>query len=97
MHVPSCLPLTLPMMKARGSLIVFEGLDRCGKTSQIGLLRQNPIFQNIVHYNFPNRTTIIGQIIDSYLKCKSETEDHAIHLLFSANRWELRYFYHLEI
>jgi len=39
---------------------------------------------------FPDRTTNIGSILDSYLKCKSETEDHAIHLLFSANRWEAK-------
>lgn len=28
-------------------------------------------------------------MIDSYLQSKSELDDHAIHLLFSANRWEL--------
>jgi len=27
-------------------------------------------------------------MIDSYLKSAVEMEDHAIHLLFSANRWE---------
>jgi hypothetical protein len=77
-------------MKQRGSLIVFEGLDRCGKTSQIQMLKDKFQTENMVHYNFPNRTTVIGQILDSYLRCKSETEDHAIHLLFAANRWEMR-------
>ncbi|RPB26134.1 P-loop containing nucleoside triphosphate hydrolase protein [Terfezia boudieri ATCC MYA-4762] len=28
-------------------------------------------------------------MIDSYLRSGSDLEDHAIHLLFSANRWEL--------
>ncbi|KAI9658564.1 MAG: Thymidylate kinase [Bathelium mastoideum] len=28
-------------------------------------------------------------MIDSYLKGQSQQEDHVIHLLFSANRWEL--------
>jgi dTMP kinase len=28
-------------------------------------------------------------MIDSYLKGLAEQEDHVIHLLFSANRWEL--------
>ncbi|KAG6889238.1 hypothetical protein C0992_005877 [Termitomyces sp. T32_za158] len=28
-------------------------------------------------------------MIDSYLKSKSDLDDRAIHLLFSANRWEL--------
>lgn len=35
-----------------------------------------------------DRTTPIGQMIDSYLKGETEVEDHVIHLLFSANRWE---------
>lgn len=37
----------------------------------------------------PDRTSPIGQIIDTYLKGKTTTSDHSIHLLFSANRWEL--------
>lgn len=35
-----------------------------------------------------DRTTPIGQMIDAYLRGETETEDHVIHLLFSANRWE---------
>jgi dTMP kinase len=27
-------------------------------------------------------------MINSYLQSKSELDDHAIHLLFAANRWE---------
>lgn len=37
----------------------------------------------------PERTTTIGQLISSYLQKKSDLEDHTVHLLFSANRWEL--------
>ena len=37
---------------------------------------------------FPDRTTAIGSIINQYLTCAKELDDHAIHLLFSANRWE---------
>jgi hypothetical protein len=36
-----------------------------------------------------DRSTPIGQMINSYLLGQSEQEDHVIHLLFSANRWEL--------
>lgn len=36
-----------------------------------------------------DRTTPIGKMIDAYLKSESELDDHVIHLLFSANRWEL--------
>lgn len=35
-----------------------------------------------------DRTTTIGQMINSYLSNMTEMDDHAIHLLFSANRWE---------
>lgn len=38
-----------------------------------------------------DRTTPIGQMIDSYLKSQVEMDDHVIHLLFSANRWEAAY------
>jgi len=36
----------------------------------------------------PDRTTPIGKMIDSYLQSTTEMDDHTIHLLFSANRWE---------
>jgi thymidylate kinase len=35
-----------------------------------------------------DRTTEIGKMIDAYLKNTAEMDDRAIHLLFSANRWE---------
>ncbi|KAL1297758.1 hypothetical protein AAFC00_006295 [Neodothiora populina] len=75
---------------ARGKLIVFEGLDRAGKSTQCERLVQH--FEGngipIKHQRFPDRTTPIGQMIDNYLRGQSEQEDHVIHLLFSANRWE---------
>ena len=42
-----------------------------------------------VHSVHPDRTTPIGKMIDAYLRSQSELDDRAIHLLFSANRWEL--------
>ena len=35
-----------------------------------------------------DRTTLIGQSINAYLKGEQQIEDHVVHLLFSANRWE---------
>ena len=96
---------------ARGKLVVFEGLDRAGKTTQCQMLvsaleKQG---QKVLFMRFPgmhikprarvkgtaiiktlslDRTTPIGQMINSYLSGESEQEDHVIHLLFSANRWE---------
>uniref|UniRef100_A0A8C9KH35 Thymidylate kinase n=1 Tax=Panthera tigris altaica TaxID=74533 RepID=A0A8C9KH35_PANTA len=37
---------------------------------------------------FLERSTEIGKLLSSYLEKKSEVEDHSVHLLFSANRWE---------
>ncbi|KAI4652648.1 uncharacterized protein J4E79_008955 [Alternaria viburni] len=75
---------------ARGKLIVFEGLDRAGKSTQCQMLVDD--LQNdgikVRHMRFPDRTTPIGQMINSYLSGQSEQDDHVIHLLFSANRWE---------
>lgn len=37
---------------------------------------------------FLERSTEIGKLLNSYLEKKTELEDHSVHLLFSANRWE---------
>jgi len=70
---------------------VFEGCDRSGKTTQVTKLveRLNQCGKPAVMRRFPDRTTNIGTMINSYLGCKQELDDHVVHLLFSANRWEL--------
>ncbi|KAG9764708.1 thymidylate kinase, partial [Aureobasidium melanogenum] len=74
----------------RGKLIVFEGLDRSGKSTQCERLVSHLSERGlpVKHRRFPDRTTPIGQMINNYLQGQSEQEDHVIHLLFSANRWE---------
>src|SRR5437763_12294192 len=37
-----------------------------------------------------DRETDIGRLINAYLTLSTELSDHAVHLLFSANRWEKR-------
>ncbi|PWN50915.1 hypothetical protein IE53DRAFT_73942 [Violaceomyces palustris] len=69
----------------RGALIVVEGLDRAGKSTQVARLAEALEARSI---KFPERTTAIGKMIDSYLAQERELDDRAIHLLFSANRWE---------
>mmetsp|Transcript_8852 Transcript_8852/g.17352 ORF Transcript_8852/g.17352 Transcript_8852/m.17352 type:complete len:237 (-) Transcript_8852:83-793(-) len=79
-------------MKAvrRGAFILFEGIDRCGKTTQskrlVEALNKKGIKSE--HMRFPDRTTSIGQMINSYLSNAVDTDDRSIHLLFAANRWE---------
>jgi thymidylate kinase len=84
----------------RGAFIVLEGVDRCGKTTQSKLLLQRLVAAGLAAQamRFPNRSTATGRIINEYLTMSSSSEsdesrrpaldDCAIHLLFSANRWE---------
>ena len=75
---------------ARGALIVFEGADRCGKSTQTRLLVDALAGRgaDAALQRFPDRQTAIGAMIDKYLKCEAELDDRAVHLLFAANRWE---------
>jgi len=114
----------------RGALILFEGLDRSGKSTQCVKLFERlaalPPLNTValapstaasatgsakpeataeakaegkaegketasagaIHLRFPARETAVGKMIDAYLKNNSGLDDQAIHLLFSANRWE---------
>jgi dTMP kinase len=75
---------------ARGALVVLEGCDRAGKSTQCKKLLEYLIDRHVdvKEYRFPDRSTTIGKMISEYLECKQEIEDHVVHLLFSANRWE---------
>ncbi|KAF7596591.1 Thymidylate kinase [Aspergillus hancockii] len=75
----------------RGALIVVEGLDRAGKSSQCEHLRDylQEMGHSVNYIRFPDRTTAIGKLIDDYLRGQSQLDDNSIHLLFSANRWEI--------
>lgn len=77
---------------SRGALIVLEGLDRSGKTSQSRRLVSylEELGHPVESWRFPDRNTSVGKMISSYLANESHLDDHTIHLLFSANRWEKR-------
>lgn len=77
----------------RGHFFVFEGPDRSGKTTQTkkcaDYLRNNGVtLAPNTPWTFPDRTTEIGKMINSYLQSSTDLDDRTLHLLFSANRWE---------
>ncbi|EXJ76494.1 thymidylate kinase [Cladophialophora psammophila CBS 110553] len=74
----------------RGILIVIEGLDRSGKSSQCQRLfdRFQSQGRKVRYVKFPDRSTSTGHMINSYLTGQAQQDDHSIHLIFSANRWE---------
>jgi dTMP kinase len=74
----------------RGALIVLEGCDRSGKSTQARKIVEelNSAGKPTTLMSFPDRTTAIGVLIDAYLKGDKDMHDRAVHLLFSANRWE---------
>jgi len=76
----------------RGALVVLEGLDRSGKSSQCARLLSflKGKGYDAEGWRFPDRATSVGQMISAYLANESQFDDRTIHLLFSANRWEKR-------
>nr|QSE03617.1 thymidylate kinase [Metchnikovella dogieli] len=76
----------------RGRLIVFEGLDRAGKTTMANKTIEHLCQQGIRMESlcFPFYDTPTGNIIKTHLKERHPMEDHVVHLLFSANRWEAK-------
>ncbi len=74
-------------MKIRGKLISIEGIDGCGKDTQIknvyNYLRDNEIQTTI--YTFPDYNSPIGQSI-KYALSNVGFSPYALQLLFSADR-----------
>lgn len=75
----------------RGMVIVLEGLDRVGKSTQckklIESLRKQGQTAELIR--FPDRTLATGKLISEYLSGNANINGQTVHLLFTANRWEL--------
>lgn len=94
---PSSISSSAPVPEAsslptrRGAFFLLEGVDRCGKTTQCARLVQRLVAAGLAAtaMRFPDRSTATGAIINNYLQqTDMALDDRAIHLLFSANRWE---------
>jgi len=67
--------------------ICFEGGDRVGKTTQSRLLKK--YLNDCILIGVPDRSGPSGVIIHQYLTEKCHMDPHALHLLFTVNRWEI--------
>lgn len=74
----------------RGKLIVFEGLDRVGKSSQVELLISyfKNLGESVEIQRFPDRNSFSGKMLNDILINHRKMDIKASHLLFSYNRWE---------
>ena len=71
----------------KGKIIVIEGIDKAGKTTQASLLA-NKFKNKSIKIDFPDYTTPIGKEIKQFLDGKRVYSDQVKMMLLSANRWE---------
>jgi dTMP kinase len=75
----------------KGKIVIIEGLDKSGKTTQSKLLYNfyNEIYRGQISLlNFPDYSTRIGKEIELFLHGKVNYTNEVKHILLSANRWE---------
>jgi dTMP kinase len=74
----------------KGKIVVIEGTDKAGKSSQSRMLAEalKASGKVCVILDFPDYTTPIGMEIKAFLEGKRDYLSEVKHLLFSANRWE---------
>ncbi|HEY7694554.1 MAG TPA: dTMP kinase [Nitrososphaeraceae archaeon] len=75
------------MYLPKGKIIVFEGIDKAGKTTQAKLLEKK-LGSKCVRIDFPDYSTPVGKEIKHFLDGKRDYPDEVKMILLSANRWE---------
>lgn len=75
------------MYLRKGKIIVIEGIDKAGKTTQAKLL-QKKLRSKCVKFDFPDYSTPVGKEIKKFLDGKRKYSDEVKMILLSANRWE---------
>jgi len=75
------------MYLPKGKIIVFEGIDKAGKTTQAKLLEKK-LGSKSVRIDFPDYSTPVGKEIRQFLDGKRNYPDEVKMILLSANRWE---------
>ena len=74
----------------KGKIIVLEGIDKAGKSTQSKLLMDYLKLSGKICtlITFPDYTTSIGAEIKAFLEGKRDYPVELKHILLSANRWE---------
>ncbi|HEY3094511.1 MAG TPA: dTMP kinase [Nitrososphaera sp.] len=77
-------------MAKKGKIIVLEGTDKAGKTTQSRMLAEALKVSGkvCVIIDFPDYTTPIGMEVRAFLDGRRDYPAEVKHLLFSANQWE---------
>jgi dTMP kinase len=75
------------MYLRKGKIIVIEGIDKAGKTTQAKLL-QEKLRAKCIRFDFPDYSTPVGKEIKQFLDGKRGYSDEVKMILLSANRWE---------
>lgn len=73
----------------KGNFIVFEGIDGCGKTTQISLLRERLIneYPNLkVSFTREHTNNVIGGIINAGVNKQIDVDKKTLALLYAADR-----------
>ena len=68
---------------SRGAFIVFEGIDRSGKSTQATRLvdAMRAAGGDVEHWRFPDNSTAVGKMLRAYLEQRAELDDRATHLV----------------
>jgi len=72
----------------KGKIIVIEGIDKAGKTTQANLLLKKLKGHKCVIFDFPDYSTPVGKEIKQFLDGNRRYSDEVKMMLLSANRWE---------
>lgn len=77
-------------IKARGKIIVFEGVAKSGIATQIMLLKKylEENGNETVVFKFPDKTAETSKYVIDYLENSKTFDSRIVHLLFGLNRWE---------
>jgi dTMP kinase len=71
-------------------IIALEGIDQSGKRTQTRRLakRLEQLGLSVKTISFPIYESPSGRLIQRYLKGEQSYSNHALHMLYSLNRWE---------